>query len=123
MSKHKVKKSPFITTYVPDWYETKQMCDKTILENDFLGSIPDCYKDQKMCNQAVNNYVHALEFVSECCRTCKIFDKAVNTYFLEYNLFLNDIRLRKCVIKLLISFLYLILFSIGIKLWISTGKW
>ena len=56
------------------------MCDKTILENDFLGSIPDCYKDQKMCNQAVNNYVHALEFVSECCRTCKICDKAVNTY-------------------------------------------
>ena len=33
-----------------------------------------------MCNQAVDNYVHALEFVPECYKTQEMCDKAVNTY-------------------------------------------
>ena len=33
-----------------------------------------------MCNKAVENYPHALEYVSECYQTQKMFDKAVDTY-------------------------------------------
>ena len=52
------------------------MCDKAILENHgTLKSVPDCYKNQEMFNKAVEN------------------------------LFLNAIRLKKCLIKLLILIL------------------
>ena len=43
------------------------MSDKAILENDgTLKSFPKCYKNYKMCNKAVDNYSHALVFVSDC---------------------------------------------------------
>ena len=43
------------------------MCDKAILENgETLESIPHCYKIRQMCDKAVNNYLHALEFVPKC---------------------------------------------------------
>ena len=32
MCKHGVKKLPFVTRYVPDWYKTQQMYDKLFLE-------------------------------------------------------------------------------------------
>ena len=48
------------------------MCDKAVLKNGGISkSVSDCYKNQEMCNKADNNYPHALEFVSECCRTQK----------------------------------------------------
>ena len=84
---HAVKKLLFIIRYVPDWYTTQKMCDKAILENGgTLESVP-----------------HASEFVSDCYKTKKS-NKAVNTYLLKYDLFLYTIRLKKCVIKLLILF-------------------
>ena len=33
--------------------------------------VPDCYKNKKLCNEAVDNYVHALEFVPDCYKTQK----------------------------------------------------
>ena len=46
MSKHAVKKLPFLIKYVPDQNKTQQMCDKVILENgETLKSVPDCYKN------------------------------------------------------------------------------
>lgn len=33
-----------------------------------------------MCNKSVNNYAHALEFVSECYQTQEVGHKVVNTY-------------------------------------------
>ena len=43
------------------------MCDKAILETGTtLKSVSDCCKNQEMCNKAVNNYLHALGFVSNC---------------------------------------------------------
>ena len=33
-----------------------------------------------MCNNTVNNYSHALEFVTECYETQKICDKEVDTH-------------------------------------------
>ena len=56
------------------------MCDKAILENGET-SVPDCYKNQEMCNKAVNNYPHALEFVSECLRLKKCVMKQLMDVF------------------------------------------
>ena len=41
------------------------MCNKAIVRNGgSLTFVPDSYKNQKMCNQAVDNCVEALEYVS-----------------------------------------------------------
>ena len=46
------------------------MSDKAIFKNSGpLESISDCYKNEKMCNKTVDNYVHGLEFISDCCKT------------------------------------------------------
>ena len=51
-----------------------------MLEHLFCGkSVPDCYKNQEMCKKAVDNYSHALEFVSECYKNQKRCNKAVDT--------------------------------------------
>ena len=56
LCRHGIKKLPFLIRYVPDQYETQQMCDKAILENGrTLKSVPDCYKNQEMCNTVVDN--------------------------------------------------------------------
>ena len=48
------------------------MCDKAILENGgTLKSIHDCYRNQEISNEALDNYPHALEFVSGCYKTQK----------------------------------------------------
>ena len=47
------------------------MSDKAVLENGgTLKSVPDCYKNQEISNKAANNYLNALEFASECYKTC-----------------------------------------------------
>ena len=56
-----------------------------------------------MCNKAVDNYPHALEFVSECYKTRKMCDKVVNNYPSTVKFFLNAIRLKKCVTELFID--------------------
>ena len=91
------------------------MYEKAVLENgETLKSVPDCYKNQEMPNKAVDNYPHALEFVAECFMTHKMCDKVV--FLLRHNLFLNVIRLKKRVIKLLINlFLHLFIFLINIR--------
>ena len=77
------------------------MYDKAILENGGpLKSVRDCYKNQQMCNKAVDNYPHALEFIPEC---FMIQRKLSILILLQYNLFLNAIGLKKCVMKLLIN--------------------
>ena len=82
-----------------------------------LKFFPDCCKKKK-CNQAVDNYAQALEFVSICHKTEKMCNEAPDTsLLLQYNWFSNVIRLKKCVLKLLILvLLYLILFLIDITL-------
>ena len=93
------------------------MCDKVILENGgTLKPVPDCCKNQEMCSKVVDNYPHALEFVPEYYKPQKMSDEAVDTYPSAINLFLNAVRLKKCVIKHSIDvFLYLILFLININ--------
>ena len=69
MCTHAVRKRPYLLRYVPDQYKTQKMCCKAIQEN--AGTLNDCYKNQEMCNKAFENYPHALEFVSACCKTQK----------------------------------------------------
>ena len=91
MFKYAIKKLPFVIRCIPDWFKTQQRCDKGILENGrILKFVPDCYKDQEMCDKGVNNYPQTLKFVLDCYKS------------LQYNLFLNAVRPKKCVIKLLI---------------------
>ena len=72
------------------------MCDKAILENDgMLKSVPDSYKNHRMCNKAVDNYFYVLEFVSDCHKTQEMCNKAINIFLLQYNSFLEAIRLKK----------------------------
>ena len=48
------------------------MYNKAVVENDgTLQVVLGNYKNQKMCYQAVDNYVDALEYVSECFKNSK----------------------------------------------------
>ena len=69
-----------------------------------------------MCDKAVDNYPHALQFVPDCYMTQKCVIKLSMLILLQYNLFLNTIRLEKCVIKLLIMFSCIYSMLIDIKL-------
>ena len=92
----------YVIQYVLHLYKPPPMCDKTILENsEMLESLPDCYKNQQMCDKVVDNYTHILKFVI----------KLSILILLEYDLFLNAIKLKKCVIKLLIDVFCMWFFS------------
>ena len=67
-----VMKNPAMLKFVPDRLKTKQM------RNYVIRYVPDRYKNEKMCNKAILENGGAL------------------------GLSLMDIRLKKCVIKLLI---------------------
>ena len=112
MCKHAVKKLYFVIRYVPDRYKTQHMWDTAILENsETLESVLDCYKNQEMCDKAVDNYRHALKFVPDCYKTQNMCDKAVIFILLQRNLFLNAVRLKKCMIKLLINVFCIFFYS------------
>ena len=82
-----------------------------------LKLISNCHKNQKMWNKAVDNYIHALEYVHDCCSTQKMCNRLSVHILLQYNLFLNTLKHKKYLIKLLILvFLCLILFQITTKL-------
>ena len=60
-----------------------------------LVFVPEYQKNpEKMCNKAVGNYADALEFVSVCYKTQKMFNKAVDASSSAI-LFLNAITLNK----------------------------
>ena len=99
---HAVKNLPFVIRYVPHRYTTQQMYDIATLGNGaLLESVPDWYKN--LCDAAVDNYTHALQLVPDCNMTQKMCDKMSIGILLQCSFFLNAIRLRKCVIKLLID--------------------
>ena len=89
------------------------MCNKAILENGgTLESVPDCYKNQEMCNKAVDNYPYTSKFVPNCYKTQKRVIMLSILILLQYNLFLNVIRLKKCVIKQFIDVYFFVFDSI-----------
>ena len=70
------------------------MCNRAILENgEMLGSVPSRYKTQEMCIRAVNSL-----FPIVC-------DKTVDENSNALDLGLIDIKLKKCLIKLLVNIL------------------
>ena len=61
MRKHALKNLSYLLRYVPDQYNTQQVCDKSLLENGgTLKSVPDRYRNQEMGIKAAGNYLHAL---------------------------------------------------------------
>ena len=118
MCKHVLKKLPYLLRYVPDKYNTQQICDKAILENaGTLKYVPDCSKNQEMCNKAVENYPQTLEYVSECYKTQKMCDKAVDTFPSTIKFVPGCCKSKEiCHRTVQDAFLYLILFLINIKL-------
>ena len=69
------------------------MRDKALLENGgALKYVPYFYKNQEISNKVVENQPHSIKFGSECCKTQKICDKAVNTYTSKNNLKHNNIK-------------------------------
>ena len=55
------------------------MCDKAVVENGRTICSWQLEKSE-MCNQFVNNYVDALNYVSECLKTQEMCDKAVDIH-------------------------------------------
>ena len=94
------------------------MCDKTVLEKGrTLESVLFRKKTQEMCDKAVGNYTTEFEFVPDWYKTQKKCVIKPSIIILLLYDFLKAIRLKKCVIKLLILLLmYFILFLIDIRL-------
>ena len=79
--KHAVKILPFVIKYVPDQYNTQEICDKAVDKYAHaLEFVPDCIKTQKMSNKAANTYFSTVQFVPESYRTQEMYNKAVATY-------------------------------------------
>ena len=70
-----------------------------------------------MCNKAVDNYLHALEFVSECYKTKKMCDIAADSYLSKIQFVPECYKTQEmCYQAVNRCLLYLILFLINIKL-------
>ena len=52
----------------------------TLKDCGTLGFVPNQCKTQEMCNNAVDNYIHALEFAPNWYTTQKVCIKAVDSY-------------------------------------------
>ena len=61
-------------------------------------------KLKKMCDKAVNTHLSAIQFIPECYKTQEMCDKLLIDVFLF--LFLNGIKLKKCVTELFLKILY-----------------
>ena len=68
-------------------------------------------------NKAIENYLHALEYVPECYKTHEICDKAVDAYPSTIEFVPNCYKTKEQFIEQFIAaFLHLILFLINTKL-------
>ena len=74
------------------------MCSK-VVDNypHALEVVSESCKSQKMCDQTVSTYLSTMTF-PECLMTQDIGNKAVIRCFLNLILFLINIKLKKCVI-------------------------
>ena len=56
------------------------MCNQTVNNYaDALEYVPECFKTQDIYDKAVDNYPSAIQCVPECFKTQEMFDKAVDT--------------------------------------------
>ena len=110
MCQHAVKKSPYLLTYVPDQYKTRQMQGLIIENHGTLKSVPDSSKNQEMCNEAVDTYYSVIKFVPECFMTQEYVINHLIDDFLYFILFLINKKLKKYVTELLLKILFLIVY-------------
>ena len=66
------------------------MCNKAV-ENYLhaLEFVPECYKTQNMCDKAVNTCPATIEFVPECYNIQKVCDKAANKHLFVFDSILD----------------------------------
>ena len=70
----------------------------TLMKNpEMFKFVPDDLKTKKMCKILEN--VGALKSVSDCCKVKKYVMKLFILIFLQFKLFMNAKRLKKCIIK------------------------
>ena len=94
-------KIALVIRYVPDRHKPQEMCNGDVVENDgTLKFISDNYRNQKLHNQAVDNYVEPLEYVSQSLKLKKSVIKMLIPVLFLFILFLTNSRLKKYVIKL-----------------------
>ena len=68
--------------FVPDWYNTKEKCDKFVSENPFLLKFcHDRYKKQEICDKVVDSFLLALKFVPDWFVTNKTIKKLCTGLF------------------------------------------
>ena len=72
-----------------------------VIENGRTLNSCCCSKNQETYNKAVYNYPHALDLIFERYKTKQFLIELL--ILLQLNMFLNVIRLNKCVIKQFIS--------------------
>ena len=71
--------------------KTKEMCKHAVKKLLFLIKfVPNRYKFQQMCDNAIDNYTHALGSVPYCYKTQKCVTELPVLALLQYNLFLID---------------------------------
>ena len=77
-----IKKLCFTVIHVPNQQNSFHICERVIIESSgMLQIIPNQQRTQEFCEKAaVDYYPFAFEFVSYCCKTQEIRNKAVNTY-------------------------------------------
>ena len=63
--------------FVPDNYKNQKMCNQTV--NNYADALEYVFKTQDICDKAVDNYPSAIQCVPECFKTQEMFDKAVDT--------------------------------------------
>ena len=75
-----VNRSFFVFNSIPDHYKTQEICDIIVYFYSFLKIYyPDKHKTQKMCNEAVDDCLAALKFITDWFVTSKMLGKFDNT--------------------------------------------
>ena len=78
-----VNRSFFVFNSIPDHYKTQEICDIIVYFYPFLKIYcPDKYRTQKMCNEAVDDCLAALKFITDWFVTSKMLGKFDNTFML-----------------------------------------
>ena len=118
-----LKKLPYLLRFVPNQYKIQQICYKAILErggalksvlnqknqevcNKADDNHPECYKTQTMHDKVVDTYPFTIKFVPKCHKTQEMCKKAVNRSFLYLILFLIGMKLKKCGTEFFLRILF-----------------
>ena len=84
-------------------YKPSKISNRDVMKNpEMLKLVPDCLKTKQMCNYAVKKLPFVIRYVPNRYATLRMCNKDILKMVERKSLFLIDIRLKKCDIKLLI---------------------